>query len=665
MFEVIVHRFLALPRSFKQALVILLDAALCLLTVWLAWCLRLESWQPLSTPLLLTGLLSIAVALPIFVWFGMYRAIFRHAGWNAMVAVVQAMALYGALFAGLVTVYAFEDVPRTVGVLQPLLLLVAIGGARALVRFFLGGVYRRMLQRRSWPGVLIYGAGHTGRQLARALSDSHEQRLLGFLDDDDRLHGHSLDGRPVYAPRELPRLIAQLNATDVLLALPSASRTARNAILTQLQALPLHVRTPPTMAELSTGTVRLSDARELDVEDLLARDTVPPNDVLLNKHTRGKVVLVTGAGGSIGSELCRQILRCHPEQLLLLDASEFALYDVHQQMQQLAQKMQATTHIVPLLGSVCDKARMERVMATWTPHIVYHAAAYKHVPLVEHNPGEGVRNNVVGTWVCAEAALHARVPHFVLVSTDKAVRPTNTMGASKRLAEMVLQALAELNGPTQFSMVRFGNVLGSSGSVVPLFRRQIEAGGPLTLTHPDITRFFMTIPEAAQLVVQAGAMAQGGDVFVLDMGEPVRIADLAHRMITLSGLQVKDDANPHGDIAISIIGLRPGEKLFEELLIGNNPQPTEHKRILRAQEAHWPWERLEPRLQALVACMEADDMLGLRQCLLDLVDGFAPTDEVLDWRLLALKPRVNPAEDERPNPPDQPQNSRYLLQPDL
>ncbi len=635
---VIKQQVLALPRSLKRAVVLTLDAVLCLVTVWLAWCLRLETWVPLASPHAWVGLASVTLALPIFIKFGLYRAIFRYAGWNAMMAVVQAVALYGLLFAALFTAYAFPDVPRTVGILQPLLLFVAIGGTRAIGRFWLGGVYRRLLQRRHWPGVLIYGAGHTGRQLARALGDSHEQRLLGFLDDDDRLQGHSLDGRPVFAPSELPQLIERLNATDVLLAVPSANRSARNEILARVQDLPLHVRTLPTMAELSSGKVSLSDARELDVEDLLARDAVAPNDLLLNKHTRGKVVLVTGAGGSIGSELCSQILVCHPECLLLLEQSEFALYEVHQRLQQQCLQVNASTRLIPLLGSVCDKARLLRVMCTWHPHTVYHAAAYKHVPMVEHNPSEGVRNNVVGTWMCAEAAQQAKVPHFVLVSTDKAVRPTNTMGASKRLAEMVLQALAAQGGPTRFSMVRFGNVLGSSGSVVPLFRKQIEAGGPVTLTHPDITRYFMTIPEAAQLVIQAGAMAHGGDVFVLDMGEPVRIADLARRMITLSGLRTKDEHNPQGDIAITVTGLRPGEKLFEELLIGNNPQPTEHKRILRAHERHLPWVQLEQRLRTLQACLDADDVLALRQCLLELVEGFAPTDEVVDWQHLARLP---------------------------
>lgn len=626
---------LNLPRSGKRAIVLALDAAMCFLTVWLAWCMRLETWVAVTEPRLAwVGFASIAIALPLFVRFGLYRAIFRYAGWNAMLAVIQAIFLYGILFFSIFSLYSIQGVPRTIGILQPLLLFFGVGASRAIGYFWLGGAYIRLLEKRHWPGVLIYGAGHSGRQLARAMAESNGQRLLGFLDDDDRLHGHSLNGRPVFNPAELPELVERLNVTDVLLAIPSANRSARSAIITQLQKMPVHVRTMPGMDQLALGKVSLDDSRELDIEDLLARDPVPANDLLLNKHTRGQVVLVTGAGGSIGSELCRQLLGCHPAILLLFEQNEYSLYHIDQQLQQWCKDNGSDTRVVALLGSVCDKARIQRIMHTWQPHIVYHAAAYKHVPMVEHNPGEGVRNNVVGTWVCAQAARQTKVPHFVLISTDKAVRPTNTMGASKRLAEMVLQALADLEGSTRFSMVRFGNVLGSSGSVVPLFRRQIAAGGPITLTHTDITRYFMTIPEAAQLVVQAGAMARGGDVFVLDMGEPVQIADLARRMITLSGLRIKNEQTPDGDIAISVVGLRPGEKLFEELLIGDNPQTTEHQRIFRAQENYLPWPQLEAKLHQLLTCLNADDAHGLRQILIDVVEGFMPTDEVLDWCLL-------------------------------
>jgi FlaA1/EpsC-like NDP-sugar epimerase len=424
------------------------------------------------------------------------------------------------------------------------------------------------------------------------------------------------------------------------------------------------------MADLVSGKVSMSDVRDLDIDDLLGRESVKPNALLLNRNTHHKTVLVTGAGGSIGSELCRQILQAQPKQLLLVEMSEFALYQIHQELQSLAAAglvqaahengspkspqllgvspaIKYATEIVPLLASVCDEVRMQEIMDTWRPHTVYHAAAYKHVPLVEHNPAEGVHNNVWGTRVCAEAAVRNGVRNFVLISTDKAVRPTNIMGASKRLAEMVLQALAELNPAvsaqaglasttrTCFSMVRFGNVLGSSGSVVPLFREQIRNGGPVTLTHADITRFFMTIPEAAQLVIQAGAMGTGGDVFVLDMGQPVRIADLARRIVELSGLRVRGDDNLEGDIEIAITGLRPGEKLFEELLIGENPIPTQHPRIMKAQEPFLPWTQLQQSLGALHVAKGVNDVALIRGLLQQLVAGYEPSGEVVDWVYLA------------------------------
>ncbi|MFN5880450.1 MAG: UDP-N-acetylglucosamine 4,6-dehydratase family protein, partial [Burkholderiales bacterium] len=417
------------------------------------------------------------------------------------------------------------------------------------------------------------------------------------------------------------------------------------------------VRTLPGLADLTAGRVALSDIHELDIDDLLGRDPVKPNGLLLNRHTLGKTVLVTGAGGSIGSELCRQILACRPARLLLFEVSEPALYTIHQELSaaldaaRAAEPDRSHAEVIALLGNVTDAARIDAVMRTYTPHLVVHAAAYKHVPIVEHNPAEGLRNNVWGTWVCAQTALRHGVPQFVLVSTDKAVRPTNIMGASKRLAEMVLQALqaeasanrlqlrsgAALQGAsaegqlTQFSMVRFGNVLGSSGSVVPLFRQQIAAGGPITLTHADITRYFMTIPEAAQLVIQAGAMGSGGDVFVLDMGEPVRIEDLAHRMIELSGLTLKSEESPNGDIEVVVTGLRPGEKLYEELLIGDNPEPTQHVRIMKAHEAFLPWGELQLGLQALEQAMQANDLPQVRLLLQRLVSGYTPDPEIVDW----------------------------------
>ncbi len=623
---------LDLPRVAKRGLALLVDIALCALTVWLALCLRLEHWVRLVPVHWVAIGGSVVIALPLFIRFGLYRAIFRYAGWNAMLSLVQAMAFYTLFYVTVFTVVSVPGIPRTVGVIQPLLLLFAVGASRLVVRYWLGGLYRAILQRKHLPGVLIYGAGQSGRQLAAVLMRGNEHRLLGFLDDDPSLQGSSLDGRTVYRPADLPDLIPELDVTDVLLALPSATREQRAKVLKTLHHLPLHVRTLPRMSDIAAGRVTMSDVRELDIEDLLGRDPVSPDEALLNRLIRGKVVAVTGAGGSIGSELCRQIVQCLPHTLLLVENSEFALYQIHRELLAWAEEAGAPVALIPLLASVQDEARMNQIMRAWRPDTVYHAAAYKHVPLVEHNPVQGLRNNVWGTWVCAHAAQAAGTRHFVLISTDKAVRPTNVMGASKRLAEMVLQALAAEPGPgTTFSMVRFGNVLGSSGSVVPLFREQIQAGGPITLTHPDITRYFMTIPEAAQLVIQAGAMAQGGDVFVLDMGEPVRIMDLAERMIELSGLRVRNAANPEGDIEIQITGLRPGEKLYEELLIGDNPQPTEHARIMRAREERLPLNELQDVLDTLDEIMASGDAAALRAALQVCVQGYEPSGDLVDW----------------------------------
>jgi FlaA1/EpsC-like NDP-sugar epimerase len=634
---------LHMPRAAKRLSAVLVDIALCALTVWLALCLRLEHWVQLTPSHVLAIMGAVLIALPLFIRFGLYRAIFRYAGWNAMVSLAQAMALYTLFYATVFTAIGIPGVPRTVGVIQPLLLLVTIGFSRVVVRYWLGGLYRTMLQREHLPGILIYGAGMSGRQLAAALARGSEQRLLGFIDDDDQLQGNSLDGRTVYDPADLVQLIPNLGVTDVLLALPSITRQRRLDILDTLRHLPVHVRTLPGMSDLAAGRVTMSDVRELDIEDLLGRDPVKPNTELLHRLIHGKVVAVTGAGGSIGSELCRQIAACGPRTLLLVENSEFALYQIHRELEALFDSdtvapsegrgdAMPEVQLVPLLASVQDEARIRQIMQAWRPDTVYHAAAYKHVPLVEHNPVQGLRNNVWGTWVCARAAQAAGAANFVLISTDKAVRPTNVMGASKRLAEMVLQAMAAESGsPTTFAMVRFGNVLGSSGSVVPLFREQIKNGGPITLTHPDITRYFMTIPEAAQLVIQAGAMAQGGDVFVLDMGEPVRIIDLARRMVELSGLQVKSEQNPTGDIEIQITGLRPGEKLYEELLIGDNPQPTQHARIMKAQEDMLCWSELQGLLRSLEDAMDRNDAAALRALLQACVQGYQPTGEVVDW----------------------------------
>jgi FlaA1/EpsC-like NDP-sugar epimerase len=612
--------------------VLSVDAALCVLTVWLSYYLRLGEWVKLSgdsfwQPMWAVGV-SLLLALPIFVVNGFYRAIFRYTGLSALQTILKATAVYGLLFATVFTAYGVDGVPRTVGLIQPMLLLLTVGASRMLARFWLGGLYRNQLRMVALPRVLIYGAGNAGRQLAAAMANSHEMRVVGFLDDDDRLHGHVLNGLSIYGPADLPGLVTSLQVSTVLLAIPSVSRHRRNEMIAQMLSAHVQVRTLPAVSELAQGMVSTSDLRELDIDDLLGREPVVPNHILLGRNITDKVVLVTGAGGSIGSELCRQVLSVHPKTLVLIDQSEFALYEIQQELQERIED--SNTLLVPVLASVRDAQRLDEIYSDWKPDTVYHAAAYKHVPLVEHNPIEGIRNNTLGTLTAAQVAAKHRVSDFVLISTDKAVRPTNIMGASKRLAEMTLQALASTSPDTRFSMVRFGNVLGSSGSVVPKFRRQIRDGGPITLTHPDITRYFMTIPEAAQLVIQAGAMAKGGDVFVLDMGDPVKIMDLATRMIELSGLCVRDEANPEGDIDIEITGLRSGEKLFEELLIGNNPRPTSHPRIMKAHEEFLAWQTLEVKLRQLEALLEQRDVEGTKDLLTELVSGYAPQEQNLE-----------------------------------
>ncbi len=613
---------LAWPRATKRLVVVALDIALALVATWLAFTLRLDAWHwPTGSQWWVYGLAPL-LSVPIFIRFGLYRAIFRYTGQEALVATAKAVALYGGLLSGVLIWQAWYGVPRSLGVLQPLIFLLLVGGSRAMARFWLAnlGSARPPVEGR----LLIYGAGTAGVQTASALRVSGQYVLLGFVDDDGAKVGRSINGIPVVAPSQVPGLVERQAVTDILLALPSVSRDRRNAILDSLRALPVHIRTLPGLADLASGRVTVQDFHELDVEDLLGRDPVPPDAELIARDLAGQVVLVTGAGGSIGSELARQILLQRPRQLLLLDHNEFGLYSIHQELMGLCTAQALAVELLPLLGSVANFERLSVICNTFRPVTVYHAAAYKHVPMVEDNPGEGVLNNVFGTLNMALAARASGVKRFVLVSTDKAVRPTNVMGASKRVAELVLQALAVETSQTCFTMVRFGNVLDSSGSVVPLFRRQLAAGGPLTVTHAEVTRYFMTIPEAAQLVLQAGAMAVGGEVFVLDMGRSVKILDLARRMVQLSGLTLRDENNPGGDIEIEITGLRPGEKLFEELLIGDNPEPTAHPRIMKAHEDHLAWPALELQLQTLRQAADGNDALTIRTALKACVQGFEP-----------------------------------------
>lgn len=617
---------LALPRGSKQLMAVAIDGALCALTVWFAYYLRLGHFVSLAgRPNVAVGL-SLILALPAFYFLGLYRMAFRRAGADILPMVALACGVYGLCYATVIAAYGFDNIPRTIGIIQPILLFLAVGLLRLSVGYILGGQMQRRIETTPQRGVLIYGAGSSGRQLAAAMSASRELRVVGFLDDDQSLYNTLVNGLRVYPIDRLRQLIDRKNVTDVMLALPSAPRQRRNEIIQNLRGLPITVQTLPGLMDLAHGRVQASDLRALSIEDLLSREPVMPELSAVRGKIAGRTVLVTGAGGSIGSELCRQIVAVEPARILLLETSEFALYAIHRNLIEVT-----SIEVVPLLGSVTDGFRVAEILRAWSPDIVFHAAAYKHVPLVEHNPLEGLRNNVIGTLRVAELAAQHGVKDFVLVSTDKAVRPTNTMGATKRLAELVLQGLAGENTGTCFSMVRFGNVLGSSGSVVPLFREQIRQGGPVTITHRDITRYFMTIPEAAQLVVQASAMAAGGEVFVLDMGEPVRIEDLARNMIELCGLSVRSADNPDGDIEIVEVGMRPGEKLYEELLIGDNPRPTAHPRIMMASEHHILWPELRPRLDELERHIGSGAVEPARKLLRELVREFTPTSEVVDW----------------------------------
>ncbi len=613
--------------------------------MWLAFALRLDEWGYFQGKHWVVLIATIGFSFPLFISFGLYRAIFRYVGSAALTSMLQVFILYSSLFFGLFTLIGVDNVPRSIGVFQPILLFIGISASRYFVRCWLGSINNvQKAFHKVTPIALIYGAGSAGRQLAAGLNGNKEMLVRGFIDDEPHLQGNTINGIAVYPNSGLQDLIHQLDITDVLLAIPSVSQDRRSEIIASLNGCGVRVRTLPGLIDLVSGRVRISDLHDLDMNDLLGRVVVPPEAGLLEKNIRGKVVLVTGAGGSIGSELCRQIIKFAPKSLILIDSGEHSLYLIYEELKRILVGLEndplgtrddgdsadsaLPLKLVPCLASVRDGDLLLKIFRTYEPFVVFHGAAYKHVPLVEQNLAEGIRNNVFGTFTCAQVSLECGVPQFILVSTDKAVRPTNVMGVSKRIAELVLQAMADIAAKgehsTNFSMVRFGNVLGSSGSVAPLFSKQIAAGGPITLTHPEVTRYFMTIPEAAQLVIQASSMATGGDVFVLDMGEPVRIYDLAVKMVYLSGLLVKDEAHPHGDIEIKITGLRPGEKLYEELLIGGNPQPTAHPKIMKAHEEFLSWNDLQQELEKLHLALESSDATLIRKILKELVPGYQP-----------------------------------------
>lgn len=654
----------SLPRNIKRAILLASDTVILVSAILTSFSLRLG--EPYLPPGLFENnitwliLLSPVIAIPVFIYFGLYRAVIRYIGPKIYWSLGSAVCIYSVVWGLVVMMSEVPGIPRSVIIINCMVALFGIGGSRALARYILRQVEDGKTKNQkgidSLTKVLIYGAGAAGRQLAVGLNYSLEYEVCGFVDDDELMYGRDLVGYPVVSFEESETLINAKDVTEVLLAIPSISRKRRNNILKKLQPLKVRIRTLPGLSRLSTGPSVIDEIRDLDIDDLLMREPVVSDDKPLLSITKGKVVMVTGAGGSIGSEICRQLIKRSPKIVLLLEISEYALYEIHQQLESICatlvsnEKLMVLPRVIPFLGSVQDEARMTELIQTWGPDIIYHAAAYKHVPMVEGNLSEGIKNNVFGTMTLAKVAVEQGTERFVLISTDKAVNPTNGMGASKRVAELILQAISaeksisfesfdgttvSAKNNTQLSMVRFGNVLGSSGSVVPLFRRQIRVGGPVTLTHKSITRYFMTISEASQLVMHSAAMKSNkkdsSKVYVLDMGEPVRIIDLARRMIELSGLRVKDEDFPEGDIDINITGLRPGEKLYEELLIGNNPEKTINPKILMAHEDFIAWHSLQEKLQTLRLAADNNDPKLIVHILKELVTGYEPESNIADY----------------------------------
>lgn len=651
------EELLGLPRWKKRMLQVVVDTGLLWVSLWLAFSLRLDSLsaaQPFSGHAWLFAATAL-VTVPILAKAGLYCAVLRYLGPPTLWRLTAALSLAGLMLSALLWLSGGGPalVPRSIIPIHALLNLALLMGVRLLARNWLQGDFVAL--PRQQPGgatptaprahVAIYGAGTAGNLLLATLHKDKHRKVVAFLDDNPDLHGRTISGVPVHNPAQLGCLVDRLALSEVLLALPSVSRARRNIIIGRLALYPFIVRTVPGFQDLANGSLKVDELREVDITDLLGRDPVEPDVALLERCIRDQVVMVTGAGGSIGSELCRQILRNGPRVVILFEHSEYNLYSIQRELQESVRRNHLRIQIVPILNSVRDQHRLFDVMSAWNVDTVYHAAAYKHVPMVECNMAEGILNNVFGTLYSAQAALRAGVRNFVLISTDKAVRPTNTMGCTKRLAELILQALATESNPipysdssgialpnrTRYTMVRFGNVLGSSGSVVPLFRQQILAGGPITVTHPDITRFFMTIPEAASLVIQAGSMGTGGDVFVLDMGEPVKIRELAEKMVLLSGLSLRTPDHPEGDIAIEYVGLRPGEKLYEELLIGEDVSPTPHPMIMRASESRLSWEALKTVLDQLNTAITNDNYPAMRAIFTSVVDGYKPESDMVDW----------------------------------
>ncbi|MBS9436679.1 polysaccharide biosynthesis protein [Photorhabdus noenieputensis] len=611
-------------RLMKTIVLLIVDIFIIIISYWLSMWLRLDREVPIySLQHWLTIIFAIPLTLFIFLRIGFYRSILKYVNMSILKWAIVGSFLSTLLLTA-ISLYQQAFLPRTVPIIYFSFLVISLCGTRFVYR-----TLRNLIKYKGAP-VIIYGAGESGRQLLPILREHREFNPIAFVDDNDKLHNLSIHGICVFSPEKITLLVEKYHIKKILLAIPSASISNRKKILERLQKEHCEILTIPSFNDLVEGKAQINSLKRVSINDLLGREQVNPLPSLLSKNIKNKNVLITGAGGSIGSELCRQIITQSPSQLILFELTEYCLYSIEKELQKINSDKDLNITITAILGDIKDSDKIARIINKFNINTIYHAAAYKHVPLVEMNTIEGINNNIFGTLSLAKAAVNEKVEKFVLISTDKAVRPTNTMGATKRFAELILQAFAKENSYTKFSMVRFGNVLGSSGSVVPLFEKQIKSGGPMTLTHKDITRYFMTIPEAAQLVIQAGAMGNNGDVFVLDMGESVKIYDLARKMIHLSGLAVKDEANPHGDIEIKITGLRPGEKLYEELLIGDNVSGTNHPRIMTANEVFLTWDKLNPLLNDLKTSCENYDFENIRKLLINAPIDFHPKDYIYD-----------------------------------
>ena len=623
-----------LPRYTKRFTAIIIDISLCILCTWFAFYLRLEQYIKINDVTIIAVIISIFLAIPTFWFSGLYKTMFRFAGPSTIFTVAVATSVYGLLYFMIIGVYGIQDpsnstfkgIPRSIGIIQPILLFLGISSSRIIIRYLLVNTFT-FKNSKNKKKVLIYGAGSAGRQLLASLENNPEMKVVGFLDDNQQFHNQSILGQTVYDPLKIYKLINLKDIDLVLLALPSINRIKRNQIIDILNKYKVTVKTLPSFQDIVDGKISVSDIKDLSIEDLLNREQVQPNLELLNKNINSKVVLVTGAGGSIGSELCRQIIKLKPKKLLLLELNEFALYKISEELKNIIPNLK----VIPLLVNVQNSSRLNEVFKTFKIDTVYHAAAYKHVSLVEENICESVKNNVFGTFLIAQIAIQHNVSNFVLISSDKAVRATNIMGASKRLAEICVQAIYHNQDKhSKFAIVRFGNVLKSSGSVIPKFKKQIKDGGPVTLTHPEVTRYFMTTTEASQLVIQAGAMSEGCEVFILDMGESIKIKDLVYKMIKLSGLMVKDDKNLEGDIEVKITGLRPGEKLYEELLLGDNPQKTYHEKIQKAQDPFITFDQLKIDLDNLSALLQDNKAAEVKDMLHKLLPSYQSNSKIVD-----------------------------------